>query len=666
MSRKTSAASPGYVPGIDGLRAIAVLSVIFFHLKPTVIPGGFSGVDVFFVISGYVVSASLARERETHFLNFALSFYARRIVRIFPALVVCLVAASLFTTLFVPVSWLSDAIAQTGLYAFFGLGNYALIWFDDGYFSPHVGFNTFTHTWSLAVEEQFYLIYPLLLFAWLKSRAMTGMAARIARWSLPALAILSFLYSIAETRAAPAQAYYLLPSRFWELACGGMLFMLHAQDRLCARSRAAADASLIVGLVLVGIGFALSDARAFPFPWAIFPVVGTSLIMIGVISDYGRGTRVSALFDNRLSIYIGKISYSLYLWHWPVIVLLRWTIGVKTGPEIAIALVLTAMLSAASYHFVEAPVRRAVSRGAWAPFKIVSLGLTMIVACFALSNKVFSAQQLLTLSVTRDARTWYPYFWRHPSATPETKHRLFVLGDSHADAYSTMLAMLRDDDGVKFQLSSDFRCAVANLMYPLNAECRSRVDKALSEIEASGKPGDVVFLVSLRMNRLCDQSGPLDHTAVIGGQSSDGAAARRLAAREEASAIIGRLEKHHMRVILDAPLPVFKVPPFRCSDWFNSGNPDCAAGFGMERRFLLEYREPVMESLEALKRDHPTLVVWDPLPVLCPGDECLAVDGGKPLFFDGDHLSAHGNRVLYPAFRSLLTSLWSAAPTRGQ
>lgn len=145
-----------YIPAIDGIRAIAVLAVMVYHLNASWLPGGFAGVDVFFVISGYVVARSLAGRTNEPFGRFLLGFYSRRIRRIVPALLVCLLATTMLTILFIPESWLSSTTSQVGLYAFFGLSNFALVWFQDDYFSPRAEFNPFVHTWSLGVEEQFY------------------------------------------------------------------------------------------------------------------------------------------------------------------------------------------------------------------------------------------------------------------------------------------------------------------------------------------------------------------------------------------------------------------------------------------------------------------------------------------------------------------------------
>jgi peptidoglycan/LPS O-acetylase OafA/YrhL len=658
----------GYVPGIDGLRAIAVLSVILCHLKSSILPGGFSGVDVFFVISGYVVSGSLARQAASTFPRFALGFYARRIVRIFPALAVCILLVGLLQTLIVPASWLSSSSSKTGLSALFGLSNFALIWFSDGYFSPQAEFNAFTHTWSLGVEEQFYVLFPAVFFFWLKGRERDDAFGRFSRWLLVLLLIVSLLYSWVETAAAPDHAYYLLPSRFWELASGAMLFKLHQHNRFQARTKIGANGYIGAGLLLLGLGFIFSDQKAFPFPWAMLSVSGTLFAITGVVSDFGKASAISRLLDNKVLVYIGKISYSLYLWHWPILVLFRWTVGLETALTIAAALLLTTMMSMLSYHFVERPTRQSRIVKLRPDGYVVTGGLLTIAACAVVSAAVFMAQPQLSLSVTKDRYNWYPESWpSEANASPTAPkvfagRKMFVMGNSHTGAYSTMLRQLKDQRGVDVHQYLKTGCPIASLLKAPDPECAQLIDQLVAKIEDMAAPGDIVFLASLRMNRFGDQWKTFDESSVVAEQRSADSVAQRLAALQAADILITRLEKASLVVVIDAPKPVFKSPPFRCADWFNASNPVCSAGFMMERSFLLEHRKPIMESLDALKRNHPALVVWDPFPALCPSEFCTAFDGRLPLFFDGDHLSAHGNRVLYPNFVSLLKSAWQASP----
>lgn len=660
MKQKTN-----YVPEIDGLRAIAVLSVILFHLNPFILPGGFSGVDIFFVISGYVVSTSLARETQTSFLSFAVNFYARRIVRIYPALIVCLVLVGVLQTLIIPESWLSTTSKKTAVTAFFGLSNFALIWYNDGYFSPRVEFNAFTHTWSLGVEEQFYLLFPIVFFIWLKWRERKDAYGIFANWFLPILLIISLSYSWYETNAMPDHAYYLLPSRFWELACGAMLFKVHKQNKELEHSVVTSNWWVAAGLILVGLGFTFSDPKSFPFPWAILPVGGALLVICGVLfSDSDMKWSANRALNNKAIVYIGKISYSLYLWHWPILVMFRWTTGLDNPLVIFCAIVLTVMISVFSYHFIEKPIRQSnfvMTRPNW---YVVSSGLLIIVVCFVFSGAVFKAQPYISLSVTKDRMKWYPD--ELPSNSKETSiasrlfrsRSMFVLGDSHAGAYETMLSNLKGEQGVKVYVFTKAGCSVANLLKVSTPECSQFIQNTLSEIEKKAAPGDIVFIASLRMNRLGDQWEIFNESDVVANQLSSESYMQRLSALHEADTLITRLEKVSLIVVMDAPKPIFKSPPFRCADWFNLDNPICSGGFTMSRNFLLEYRKPVMESMDILARNHKNFVAWDTFPTLCPKENCSAFDEKGPLFFDGDHLSAHGNRMLYPSFLTMLKTIW--------
>jgi peptidoglycan/LPS O-acetylase OafA/YrhL len=638
--------SDRYVPGIDALRALAVACVVAFHVRPGLLPGGFCGVDVFFVISGYVVSASLERRTTSRVGAYLSGFYARRIARIQPALVVALVGVAILQTLFVPASWLSDTAERTATLAFFGASNVALVWLDDGYFAPRAEFNAFTHTWSLAVEEQFYLVFPLLFRAWSRRRAH--------RWLVvPALASLAFAAHL--TTAAPAHAFYLLPSRFWELAAGSLLFALHSEGRCVVRSPAVRRACCVGGLVSIAVAAGTADPHAFPFPWALVAVAGA---LLAIAATVGASVRMPAAL-----LYLGKASYSVYLWHWPIFVLFRWTVGLERPIDVAAALALTAVASVASYEGVEKPARRLAAVAALPAWRFAAAGaLVSVVAAWMVSTVIFADQPRLSLSVTRDRRTWYPEPWPADAvpatATSFAGRTIFVVGDSHAWAYGTMLRQLADERGAGFRQYAETGCTVADLLQPLRPGCDAFVRRTVATIVRDAAAGDVVFLAALRMNRLGDQWTTFDAAAVAGRQRSADAAAERARALGEADELVGELERANLTVMIDAPLPVFQSPPFRCADWFNVANPVCAGGLTIARAFLVDHRAPVMRSLDALATTHPKLVVWDPFPFLCATETCAAFDAAGPLFFDGDHLSAHGNRVLYPGFATALTAVW--------
>lgn len=216
-----------YRADIDGLRAVAVLSVMLYHLNGAYLPGGFVGVDVFFVISGFVVTASLAQSQARSFSEFITSFYARRLARIVPALVTTLLVSSFVATLFIPKAWLSDLNQETARYAYFGLSNWVLQRNSDFYFAPRAEFNPYTHTWSLGVEEQFYLIVPFILFFWACHRfASQRTSQKTVVLILAGICLASLVFCIWASRSHGAIAFYSIGARFWELGLGALLFLL--------------------------------------------------------------------------------------------------------------------------------------------------------------------------------------------------------------------------------------------------------------------------------------------------------------------------------------------------------------------------------------------------------------------------------------------------------
>jgi peptidoglycan/LPS O-acetylase OafA/YrhL len=662
-SRRDSTAQ-SYIPGIDGLRAVAVLSVLLYHLDGDLLPGGFTGVDVFFVISGYVVTRSLVASTTTDLRSFLLAFYARRIRRIYPALAFCVLTVGLVSTLLIPDSWLGGTIPKTGLMALLGFSNFVLADFDGDYFSPLAEYNPFTHTWSLGVEEQFYLLFPVILFPWIAARHRGKTSLRAASL-VPLFLALSLHISWKQSTEAVAQAYYLLPSRFWELACGALLLRLHLRQRPPMEPWLAGGL-VALGLTGVGAGFFIIGPESFPFPHALLPIGGSLLVLAG-LGACARVPLAGMLLETRGFVSIGKLSYSLYLWHWPVFVIYRWTVGLETPVEKLTATALAVGMSMLSYHFVEQPFRRLPEGPPRSPQHVLKRGLAAAAVCYAVCAAGFAIQPLVSLSVTADKRVWQPLAWSVadsgdlPQAPDWSGRRLFVLGDSHAWAYDTLLQILRERHGLEVHRVSVGGCPVVELFEPVHAPCVERVEQEIRNIEEAAMPGDVVLLASLRMNRRSDQWAPIAEDEIDTRLRRFAEPANRAAVMAEADSIVGRLEGRGLTVVIDAPKPVFAAPSFRCSDWFNNMNPICEPGLSVDRAVLLQSREPVMGQLRELTREHPLVVVWDPFPTLCPTDPCTAMDPntGYPRFRDGDHLSAHGNRLLLSEFMEVLETIWA-------
>lgn len=671
----------GYLPGVDGLRTIAVVSVILFHLGLGWIPGGFVGVDVFFVISGFVVATSVRGVRFDRFRDFVLFFYARRIVRIMPALLLCLVVTAVLAGMFIPPVWLSDANSRTALFAVFGLSNIALAGNTDTYFSPRAEFNPYTHTWSLGVEEQFYFIFPLLWFFWC-STASTPAARSRVRLGFLVLSLASLLCAAILGQTRPQFAFYMIFSRFWELGTGILLsatLPVWSQGlERASPGRRNALAALAVGLLATGFLFARADH--FPFPWAIVPVAGTALAICLVVAVPGHA--FGRILASAPMTMIGRRSYSLYLWHWPVFVLMRWTTGLETPVQLAAALALTVLAACASYSLVEEPIRRGkvarLARGA-----VIAGGIACAVVSYGTLKAVFRYDdRYLLQSVTREAAVWFPSVPVTPAegctvdisriypgtgqvvvmtpsagcgADPRT---LSVIGDSHALGYHRMFSAVAAARGLRVEIynSSGVPCPLFRLDQD-NASaapvCAGYVDNLVRRVAENARPGDILFLPALRLPRMADQWGevapPID--------DPDRAQRNGDRAAQEAVALLSGLDEKGVRILIEAPKPVFRVPLFRCSDWFNRGNPVCAGGTVMPRELIETMRAPMLDRMARIGRALPATEVWDPLPLLCGETECDARRDGKPLVFDADHLTGHANDLLLDSFLDRIGAL---------
>ncbi len=300
-----------YRPDIDGLRAIAVLSVIAFHFFPTRARAGFIGVDVFFVISGYLISTIILEGLDRQSFSF-LEFYSRRIRRIFPALIVVLGTALVFGwfTLFAEeYRQLCKQIA-----AGVGFVSNLSFWSESGYFDAAAETKPMLHLWSLGIEEQFYIVWPLFIWTMVKRS-----------WSvfpvICILAVTSFVYGIAQLQTDPAGAFYSPLSRGWELCVGSALAYISLRSSAGGeRNSTAANAQSVIGAAMLATGLLLiTREHAFPGTWALLPTIGTALL----ISAGENAWLNRYVLARRWLVAVGLISYPLYLWHWPILIFAR-------------------------------------------------------------------------------------------------------------------------------------------------------------------------------------------------------------------------------------------------------------------------------------------------------------------------------------------------------
>jgi peptidoglycan/LPS O-acetylase OafA/YrhL len=351
----------GYRADVEGLRAVAIGLVVACHAQVTALAGGFVGVDVFYVLSGYLITGLLVQEiQTTGTLRFA-NFYVRRLRRLLPALLLMLTIVCVLGRLLLAASdQAGQALAATS--AALWLSNFHFAFASLGYFDPDAAGNLFLHTWSLGVEEQFYLVWPLLIVlvagAWSKIKPPS---IEHLKYAFIAVFVLALALSLYWTWHAPRLAFYMMPSRAWQFALGALAFLAVGTPnfrvgavRLPATWSAAAG---WIGLALV-IGSALWLTGAMPYPgyWALAPTVGTALLLVGGAQRGGRAT-ISHWLSARPLQAIGRISYAWYLWHWPVLLLGAQLIDGRNPWNRLLLVGISLALAALSYHLFETPIR---------------------------------------------------------------------------------------------------------------------------------------------------------------------------------------------------------------------------------------------------------------------------------------------------------------------
>lgn len=375
MSTATS-----YRPEIDGLRAIAVLFVVAYHYGATWLPGGFIGVDVFFVISGFLITGIIRKQMEAGTFSF-LDFYARRARRILPALLVML-ALTLFAGWFLLAPATYESLGMQATLAAVGASNF-YFWRLIDYFTPTADTHALLHTWSLGVEEQFYLVIPAMLLAAFALRKWIKAAPFL---TLCTVAIGSLALSTLLAERSPVAAFYLLPSRAWELALGGLISFAPPVRRKWACQLA--DATGLAAIIASALVY--TSSTPFPGLTALLPCMGAALVVL----PKSHQTATGCFLTTRAAVAIGLISYSLYLWHWPIVVFYRvlsW--GDMPDTPSAIGLLLLAVLvSAFSWKYVEQPFRsgwsstRALAWGAGSSMVAVVCGLVIAMSPLAASR----------------------------------------------------------------------------------------------------------------------------------------------------------------------------------------------------------------------------------------------------------------------------------------
>lgn len=622
-----------YRADIDGLRAIAVLSVIAFHIHEAILPGGFVGVDIFFVISGYLISLHIFKDMQKQ--RFSLvEFYRRRIKRIAPAMFVVVLATVVMAQFFLrPID--AEKTAESGLWSLISAANiYFWLFQDASYFAPASNEIPLLHLWSLGVEEQFYIFWPLILMLGFKLGYRNAIPCLIF-----IIAVASFLFGEVYFKTDPSFVYYMLPTRAGELLIGAGVaqFILKRGDAPFSPRFVAITAWS--GMLLVfGSLILISEAFVFPGLWALPPTVGVALLILS--GNYGVGFLQRILMLPPM-VWVGKISYSAYLWHWPILAFMRYAHVEMTVVNGIMAFVATICLAWLSFRYVEVPARK-TKASAWFVFQNQFAIPCAVIAFVSLTAmkldgygvRWFSDDYRSSLSAIKDQTKpayKFDYVCQSQVITLDDAQNMdcvvgdkdasspsvIVWGDSNAAHYVGMLGVFAREGGFRFRNLQIGSCPPlisdpVDYVSPKRSEdCRASVDVVKSIMSDYQ-----VIIISASWTYYQGMSAQF-----LENFFND---IEKLLAQGKQVVLIGKAPVIHSydRLCREKEL---SIPSIDCGSPSNAFPGDVAN----VNHQLFEY---------AKRKDG--VQYYDITDYLCPGNKCSAHDEfGQPLYYDSSHLT---------------------------
>lgn len=637
---------------INGLRAIAVVAVVLYHFGIPGFSGGFVGVDVFFVISGFLMTGIIVSGLERD--NFSLwGFYLARARRIVPALLMLCTSLLILGWFWLPSLDYKQLATHTATALAF-VSNLKF-WAEAGYFDSASHDKWLLHTWSLSVEWQFYILLPLgCLLVW------RLLGKRALQWMLLALGVSSMLLSFYASKQWPEMAFYLLPTRIWEMLAGGLVWWLTRQHRLNIRLSLWLEG---VGLLLIGLAIVLFNTNlAWPGPAAVVPVVGAMLVL-------GAQRQQSPWTANLISRRLGASSYSLYLWHWPLVVLLTYASKQHNPAWICAGLLLTLLLGEASLRWVENPTRKGL--GTLATRQQIS-AVVLVVGCLGvlavglrvavdtkqpwMMNRLDSAieraanESLNTeprwdeclIQPGRDARSPLCRFGAG-------KVEAVVLGDSHATVSVSAVTATAPGSTLSLAYGSCSTVLGMKIIKP-NSQCAEFNDYIIDLVNTKlTKPK----LFVMNRSAVSTMGGNKDAPRPMGYFDSIYQAPNEVLNKQFFHQLVKTMctIKNSDRVYLVRPYPEMEVNvPKALSRALLFGKQDPLISISLE-----EYHE--RHKLVWAAQDEAArqcgVHILDPLPYLCHDGRCWGSKAGRPLYSDDNHLSEYGNKLLVPMFKQV-------------
>lgn len=632
-----------FYPEIQGLRAISIIAVILFHLGVGVLPGGYVGVDIFFVISGFVITKMIAGELERGTFSVA-RFYKHRVVRLLPNLFLMIAASAAISYLVLkPYDFLQ--YAKSLQFSAIYLTNMVFAR-QQGYFDLSGDVKPLLHTWSLSIEEQFYLVFPVLLILLYRLKSH-----RIAVLVLIALASLWVRFDYIQNQL-PSEGFFSFAGRVWEFVVGALVALMPValKERLSGN-----EALSLTGLALV-VASLLFLGEGVPYSGMLLlvPCLATALLIA-----CGSGTRAGHWLGGKALVFIGGLSYSLYLWHWPLIVWLHnMDHGLGRIAEIALLLVSTVLVSYAAWRYVEEPFRN--NREKFSGRVVAGMTLSFAVFCIAAGSYIYAQRGMeerfpawveveknvaaFDFAAATGTQPGYPAgcgIGDEPNtADPRfctfgdsnAKERFLLLGDSHARASYPAFKAAAEAEGKAGVMAIFAGCPPLFGVSSFDGAkdiCAKSFDERVGKLIASGEFGKVFLVAHWSLYSEGKPNGRPSHLVSDAETTShDAASSKRVMARHLRDTI-SRMNKAGMEVVIMHSVPILpKVVQ------------DLPAGYTQPQSRIREQNRFMTDFVQEWKGG--SLSVLDPTPIFCSEGICRTRDDGLVLYTDNNHVSPAG------------------------
>tara|TARA_Y100000589_G_scaffold216108_1_gene203929 strand:+ start:2848 stop:4935 length:2088 start_codon:yes stop_codon:yes gene_type:complete len=683
---------------IDGIRAVSIIAVLINHINPQMLPSGFIGVDIFFVISGFLITSSIFSKSSGNFSKFFLNFLEKRVKRLFPALVFYVLVVSLILILFNPHPAVS---IRTGLTSLLGFSNLYLYKYSTDYFAESTYLNPFVNTWSLGIEEQFYILFPfILLLSGFFKRNLKSLKNSLLTISLASLfSLLLFFYFFERNNSF---AYFLPITRFWEIGLGCITFLLYKGNKIISLGLSHKKDTIISTFLFIITIFSFTLDRKYAVYNIFLNTVITSVLLIQIDN---KESFLRNLLSNKCLTHIGKLSYSIYLWHWGIISLSYWIIGNEKNNFLLILIIY--LVSLISYRFIEVPFRYS----SWKLFKLNTFKLFILSISFVISfllkieqskflrykllarvtnnyidpDSAVISQSIPSTSINR--KNCHSDSFKNDYLFEEVIERcshdftyknneiyksrtIFLAGDSH----SYQLRILFSKIAKKY--SSSFS-SISGGFFPANSfrytkkgkSFESSITKNLSNdylefILKNSNPKDLIVIANRLQN---SYANPLTKKSNETYQENIFFEDNKKISRDKAmnlwfmklEEIVKKAKNKEINILYIMPFPEFKMSAKSCL--YSVARDNCSKS---SKEILLKNYYYLNKNLISLSTKYKNFELIDPFKDLCDEFFCfmkgIAYDKTKEVFYyvDDNHLSTEGSMMLYEQITNKMDDLY--------